>query len=119
MQAITWVYREKNWDYGITPCLKLGLPITPHLELGLWDNTPFEIGITGLQDAPFQGPRKGIHYTVNILGSSALLKRSSTLLKIMDPASNLILTQDPYSALIEINLDHRYHQYILINVECR
>ena len=28
------------WDYRIMP----------HFKLGLWDYTPFEIGITGLQD---------------------------------------------------------------------
>ncbi len=32
-------------------------------------------------------------YTVNILGSSMLLKHSSTLFKTMDLASNLVLTQ--------------------------
>ncbi len=35
-----------NLDYGIT-CI---------LKLGLWDYTPFEIGIMGLQDLPLQGP---------------------------------------------------------------
>ncbi len=37
---------QRNRDYGITP----------HLKLGLRDYTPFEIGITGVQDLPFQGP---------------------------------------------------------------
>ena len=35
---------QGNWDYGITPKLKFGLR----------DYTPFEIGITGLQDPPFR-----------------------------------------------------------------
>ncbi len=61
-----WDYREKIWDYGITPCLKLGLQksalklglcisnstkfgFSIHSKLGLWDFTLFEIGITGLR----------------------------------------------------------------------
>ena len=78
-----WDYRGKNWDYGITPCLKLGLQksalklglwisnptklgfsihvnwdygISPYLKFGLWDYTSFEIGVTGLQDLPYGGP---------------------------------------------------------------
>ncbi len=74
-----WDYRGEIWDYGITPCLKLGLQksamklglwisnptklgffthvnweygITPYLKLGLRDYASFEIGITGLQDPP-------------------------------------------------------------------
>ncbi len=42
---------------------------------------------------------KDLYYTVNILVSSTLLKRSSTLLKTMDPASNLVLTQDAGSSV--------------------
>ncbi len=36
-----------NWDSGIT-CL---------WKLELWDCTPFEIGIMGLQDPPLHGPK--------------------------------------------------------------
>ena len=39
-------FMQRNLDYRITS----------HLKVGLWDYTPFEIGITGLQDSPFQGP---------------------------------------------------------------
>ncbi len=35
-----------NWDYGISPYLKLGLR----------DYACFEIGITGFQDPPYGGP---------------------------------------------------------------
>ena len=42
-------FMQGNWDYGITPQLKLGLR----------DYTPFEIGITGLRDPHFQGPTQG------------------------------------------------------------
>ncbi len=35
-----------NWDYRITP----------HLKLGFWDYTPFEIGILGLQGHDCTGP---------------------------------------------------------------
>ena len=71
-----WDYRGKFWDYGITPCVKLGLQksalklglwisnptklrffthvnsdygITPYLKLGLRDYAGFEIGITVLR----------------------------------------------------------------------
>ncbi len=44
--GITGLHSIWNWDYGITP----------HLKLGLWDYTPFEIGIMGLQDSPYGGP---------------------------------------------------------------
>ncbi len=61
-----WDDRGKIWDYGITPCLKLGLQksalklglfisnstkfgFSIHSKLGLWDFTLFEIGITGLR----------------------------------------------------------------------
>ncbi len=61
-----WDYRGKNWDYGITPCLKLGLQksalkwglwisnstkfgFSIQSKLGLWEFTRFEIGIMGLR----------------------------------------------------------------------
>ncbi len=76
-----WDYRGEKWDYGITPCLKLGLQksalklglwiptksgfsihvnwdygISPYLKFGLWDYTSFEIGIRGLQDPTYGSP---------------------------------------------------------------
>ncbi len=83
-----WDYREKFWDYGITPCLKLGLQKSAlklglwisnstkfgfciHSKLGLWDFTlfeiglrdyaGFEIGITGLQDPSYGDPVNAKH----------------------------------------------------------
>ncbi len=58
-------YRGKNWDFGIRPHLNLGLQksglnlglqdfiwcnfgVQLNSKLGLWDYTPFEIGIPGL-----------------------------------------------------------------------
>ncbi len=77
----------------------------------LWSVTSFR------PDSEAIGPyRKGMHYTVNILGSSTLLKRSSTLLKMVDrePGTR---QNGRIIFFFKINLDHRYHQYILINVD--
>ncbi len=34
-----WDYREKTWDYGTTPCLKLGFQKSG-FNLGLWISNP-------------------------------------------------------------------------------
>ncbi len=35
----------KNWDYGITPCLKLGLQKST-LKLGSWISNPTKLGFS-------------------------------------------------------------------------
>ena len=40
-----WDYRGKILDYGITPCLKLGLQKSA-LKLGLWISNPTKLGFS-------------------------------------------------------------------------
>ncbi len=84
-----WDYRGKNWDYGITPCLKLGLQksalkldygsqIQPNWDfhpckLGLPDFTIFGIGIMGLHrfwnwDYGITGPPYGVRHNALLGG---------------------------------------------------
>ena len=51
-----WDYRGKNWDYGIPPCLKLGLQKSANQTKGIFH--PCKIGITGLH--PFRNWDYGI-----------------------------------------------------------
>ncbi len=40
-----WDYKGEIWDYGITPCLKLGLQKSAS-KLGLWISNPTKLGFS-------------------------------------------------------------------------
>ena len=59
---MTGLHLISNWDYRIT-CL---------LKLGLWDYTPFEIGIMGLQDPSNRALEIEAIEVIHLLQSSGL-----------------------------------------------